>query len=538
VTPGLSGTVEPWDPIHSASAENLHWTTVNAGEAVPGVQTPLSWTMWADGAELGPRRAAFAVGALTRAERLLPTNVEDRFVRVFYGRCAIQCEVLALLGDRLPGTTGPESVRSVLGHVPPSLQFHPTRRRYPVVAWRLPATFFSVPRQVPGFVTECEQWRRAALARIPCLDASELAALLAEARRRVTEGVAAQTTVLFGVVQPLFDALTRIVARAGTGDVATLSGSGGAEMAVVSDLWAASRGRIPIETVVANHGFHGPFEGEISSTVWREDDTPLRRIVEQYAGRDDSEDPTLSRRRQNDEMRRQQRAVLAALPASRRPGARVLLALAQDRILLRGMVKRSFVGALDVGRATARRMAEMLVDQGRLAAPDDVFYLTAHELSTGVPAAAHDLVDRRRERHREYQHLTIPRDWTGTPLPLAAPPAAPEQVRTLAGIGVSSGIVEGTVRVVDDPAFAEVEPDEILVARLTDPSWSSIMFISAGLIIDTGGALSHAAVLARELRIPCVVNTGNATTALRTGDRVRVDGNSGMIEVLSPADAP
>jgi phosphoenolpyruvate synthase/pyruvate phosphate dikinase len=133
--------------------------------------------------------------------------------------------------------------------------------------------------------------------------------------------------------------------------------------------------------------------------------------------------------------------------------------------------------------------------------------------------------------------LTIPRDWTGTPVPLAAPATVHEQVRTLAGIGVSPGIVEGIVRVVDDPAFAEVEPDEILVARLTDPSWSSIMFISAGLIVDTGGALSHAALVARELKIPCVVNTGNGTSALRSGDRVRVDGGSGVVEVLSPSPA-
>ena len=530
-------TVEPWDPIHSPTAEHLHWSTVNAGEAVPGVQTPLSWTMWADGAELGPRRAAFAVGALTRAESRLPASVEDRFTRVFYGRCAIQCEVLALLGDRLPGTTGQESVRSVLGHVPPDMEFASTRRRYPVIAWRFPTTFLSVPRQVPGFVSEAEQWRRASLTRIPHLQMPELAALLTEARRRVTLGVAFQTTVLFGVVQPLFDALTRTVARAGTGDVATLSGTGGAEMAVVSDIWAASRGRIPIETVVANHGFHGPTEGEISSTVWREDDTPLRRMIEQYAQRADCEDPALARDRQDAELRREQRAVLAALPASQRPGVRLLLALASERIPLRGMAKRSFVGALDVGRATARRMAAILVDRGRLDHPDDVFYLTAQELSTALPPNAQDLVDWRRERHRQYQQLTIPRDWTGTPVPLVAPATVHEQVRTLAGIGVSSGIVEGIVRVVDDPAFAEVEPDEILVARLTDPSWSSIMFISAGLIVDTGGALSHAALVARELKIPCVVNTGNGTTTLHTGDRVRVDGDSGIIEVLSPSAA-
>lgn len=525
---------ESWDPINSPSAPHLHWSTVNAGEAVPGVQTPLSWTMWSDGAELGPRRAAFAVGALTRTESRLPTRVEDRLVRVFYGRCAIQCEVLGLLGDRLPGTTGQESVRSVLGHVPADMEFHPTRRRYPVIAARFPATFLTVPPRVPDFVAEYEQWRRTSLARLSRLDMTEMARLLDEARHRVSRGVVFQTTVLFGVVQPLFDALTRIVTHAGAGDLGALSGTGGAEITVVSDIWAASRGRIPIETVVANHGFHGPTEGELSSRVWREDDTPLRRMVQQYAERPDSEDPLLLTALQDDARRRQQREVLAALPATRRPGARLVLGLAAQRIPLRGMAKRCFVGALDVGRATARRMAEQLVDQGRLDDPEDVFYLTAGELTQGLPRNVGELVAKRRDRHDHYQRLHLPRAWTGMPVPLAARAENP-RCGTLSGIGVSAGVVEGTVRVVDDPAFADVEHDEILVARLTDPSWSAIMFISAGLVIDTGGALSHAAVVARELKIPCVVNTGNATNTLRTGDRVRVDGAAGTVEVLSRA---
>src|SRR5262249_20146286 len=104
--------------------------------------------------------------------------------------------------------------------------------------------------------------------------------------------------------------------------------------------------------------------------------------------------------------------------------------------------------------------------------------------------------------------------------------------QVLRGIGVSRGIAEGVVRVVTDPSFTEVEQDEILVAPTTDPSWSSIMFISAALVVDIGGALSHAAVVARELDIPCVVNTQNGSQVLRTGDRVRVDGDQGTVERL------
>jgi pyruvate,water dikinase len=103
----------------------------------------------------------------------------------------------------------------------------------------------------------------------------------------------------------------------------------------------------------------------------------------------------------------------------------------------------------------------------------------------------------------------------------------------MSGIGVSGGIVEGTARVLHTPDFGQVAPNEILVAPTTDPSWASIMFISRGLVVDVGGALSHAAVVARELGIPCVVNTRTGTRDIRTGDVLRVDGTTGIVEVLS-----
>jgi phosphoenolpyruvate synthase/pyruvate phosphate dikinase len=75
----------------------------------------------------------------------------------------------------------------------------------------------------------------------------------------------------------------------------------------------------------------------------------------------------------------------------------------------------------------------------------------------------------------------------------------------------------------------------VLVSSTTDPSWSSIMFISSALVVDIGGPLSHAAVVARELGVPCVVNTRDGTERLQTGDRVRVDGGTGTVEILQRA---
>jgi phosphoenolpyruvate synthase/pyruvate phosphate dikinase len=136
--------------------------------------------------------------------------------------------------------------------------------------------------------------------------------------------------------------------------------------------------------------------------------------------------------------------------------------------------------------------------------------------------------------------VEVPVHWTGQPVIVPADCAAAdalggERPVRFDAIGASPGVVEGVVRVVTDPTFADVEPDEVLVAATTDPSWSAIMFISSALVMDTGGVLSHAAVVARELGIPCVVNTQDGSRRLRTGDRVRVDGAAGTVELLRQA---
>jgi pyruvate, water dikinase len=120
-------------------------------------------------------------------------------------------------------------------------------------------------------------------------------------------------------------------------------------------------------------------------------------------------------------------------------------------------------------------------------------------------------------------------------MPINIATAEPESTNDtvlLTGTGTSPGIVEGLVRVVGDPGQDDVETGEILVAHTTDPSWASIMFQSSALVVDIGGLLSHAAIVARELGVPCVMGTGNATQTLRTGDWCRVDGSAGTVEVL------
>lgn len=412
---------EAWDPIHTYTAPNLYWTRGNVGEAIPGVQTPLSWTVWARASDLCLREGSFATGAITQAERAIPQQPEDRAVRIFYGRAAMQVDFVAKLGDRMPGTSGPEAVTSIFGHVPPEIAFHPTIRRYPIVAWRLPRASLTIARRSRRFAAETDAWYRATLPQLAHADLPSARRILVDAGTRFPEAVVLQTIALLAAVQPLYEALVRLTAKAGVGDVAVLSGTGGAEMEVVGDLWKAAHGRLAIEDLAARHGYHGPMEGELSSRVWREDDAPIRALVALYR---DREDPSAVDH--GPRLRAMQRQLLAAFAAPQRPPIRLLLTLAPKTIPLRGVVKVSFLQSFDVARAAARRCGELLAADGVLAEPDDAFFLTYEEL-TGprLPADAGALAVRRRARHAEYLQLTLPERSPACPCRSRPIPSAP-----------------------------------------------------------------------------------------------------------------
>jgi pyruvate,water dikinase len=522
-----------WRSVH-------HWTTTNLGEAAPGVLTPLCLSLWGAPAERAARQAVHAIGAFHDDELGLPADPADWILRPFHGRLAMQLEFMAALGDRFPGTTGVDAIRGMFGEAPPGMTFSPTRERYRTIAWKLPRTFVRIPGLLKRVAEEQERWWRQAVRRLPVAGCAEAQSLFAQAVERFERTSSLQLVCTLSSVQPLYDAVEKLIAETGIGEIGVLSGSGGAEMAVIADIWRASRGELTIEQVVDRHGFHGPGEGELSSVVWREDASPLRNLLAGYRSRAEADSPLLAEQRRAAEMVEQQRAILAAVPRLKRARTKLLLKLASDRIPLRGVAKRSFLQAIDVARAAARRVGSELAGQGALDDPADVFYLTADELMALPPAARmRAVVASRRETRASYQSLElVSSEWLGLPAtrPVEDPPAAGaarEQAPVVSGTGVSAGVVEGFVRVIEDPSFADVEPDEVLVAPVTDPSWSSIMFISSALVVDIGGVLSHAAVVARELRIPCVVGTGSGTKLLRTGDWVRVDGTAGTVEVLA-----
>jgi pyruvate,water dikinase len=364
----------------------------------------------------------------------------------------------------------------------------------------------------------------------------EARALLAEAFERFITTAYRQCVVVFGAVQPAYDLLERISRAAGVDSKPLMVGLGKHEESeVVGDIWRCSRGQLELSEIIAHHGYHGPSEGEMSSVCWREDPTIVERLVERYRGLDDGADPVRAEAERARARRHHEAELLALTPRHRRPAIQLALRFAAHNIPLRGAIKVALVQSSDAARAAARRLGQLLATRGALGDPEDIFYLTIDELRSSVPDDAMTRVRARRAYRERYLALELPNEWRGVAEPVA--PQVDPNTEVIEGIAASPGIVQGRARVVTDPTDASVQSGEILVARDTDQGWASLMFISKGLIADIGGVMSHTAVVARELSIPCVVGTRHATKVLRTGDLIRLDGGTGQVMILERCDA-
>ena len=195
-----------------------------------------------------------------------------------------------------------------------------------------------------------------------------------------------------------------------------------------------------------------------------------------------------------------------------------------------GMVSRYFAYKQAMLRET-----EGLVRSGALPQKEDAFYLRFEELREAVRTGAVDrgLIERRRAQFRSYATLAAPRLITSDGQALNGqhrrddlPPGA------LAGTAASSGVVEGRARVVTDIAHADLKAGDVLVTAYTDPSWTPLFVTVAALVTEVGGQMTHGAVVAREYGLPAVVGVDGATRRIRDGQRIRVNGAEGYVELF------
>jgi rifampicin phosphotransferase len=179
--------------------------------------------------------------------------------------------------------------------------------------------------------------------------------------------------------------------------------------------------------------------------------------------------------------------------------------------------------------------ADRLVQAGVLGDREDIFYLRFEEFRDVVRTnqADDELIRQRRDAFRSYQALTPPRVLTSDGEAVAGTyRRADVPAGALTGLPVSAGTVEGRARVILDLAEADLEAGDILVTAYTDPSWTPAFVAIKGLVTEVGGLMTHGAVIAREYGLPAVVGVEHATRLIRDGQRIRVHGTDGYIEIL------
>jgi pyruvate,water dikinase len=201
-------------------------------------------------------------------------------------------------------------------------------------------------------------------------------------------------------------------------------------------------------------------------------------------------------------------------------------------------------------------IGKKLVERSVLLDPEDVMYLRYNELRAvmagSFPADAAELVSDRRDQREDASKLHPP-DWVGTAtddalaFPYLSNWGFPEKFHRgraetesgISGLPASSGIVEGTARVLlSADEFDKVQSGDIAVCRMTSPAWVVLFTRISGLVTDAGGMASHPAVAAREFAIPAVVGTSDATRRIKTGDRIRVNGSTGWVDILATGGKP
>ncbi|CDO90189.1 hypothetical protein AWC29_26885 [Mycobacterium triplex] len=526
--------VEQPNLLHMVSSPTTFFSTGNVAEAAPGVHTPLGWSIWGGLTEQVLSQVVVALGAWSRPPDV--SDVNRRFGCIFYGRYAANVNTFRAFGDRMPGTSGDAVEVQFFGAKMSQERNHPVRQRYPVVAAKLPWNVIRTPRQVAAYRTDNYTWWTANICDRSPAGVTEGLVVLGDGSRRYVPVMRAHCIVTL-LAQAFYDQLAKLCTTAGIEGLerTLVSGYGGMEeSAVVADVRELAGGRLSESEFVRRHGYHGRGEGDVSSRSWREDLTPIRALAESY--RKSGADPLANAESTRLSRLSAERQLREGLPRSHRPLVAPTLALTRRFVLAREVGKAGFLLAMDGMRAGARAIGTALAAEGVLDDAEDVFFLTLDELLADPRTKRGDVIAERRELYARYRSLDLPPTWQGnpTPVPLDRRDQSGECGDLVSGMGVSPGTAEGVVRVVhdaDDDQADEFEPGDILVCRITDPSWAPLLSVAAAVVIDIGGSLSHGAIVARELGIPCVINTVDGSRKLRTGDRVIVDGDAGTVQV-------
>ncbi len=302
-----------------------------------------------------------------------------------------------------------------------------------------------------------------------------------------------------------------------------------------------------VEEFLDTYGWRGA-ELDIASPTWREDPAPVYNLIREYTGREDY-DPEEDIKSVVAARESRERLVLERLSGGPVDMFRQVLAGAQQWLPI--TEDHNFwidQQGLSVQRVPVLEAGRRLAAVRRIDSADDVFFLTYDELAEALRSGKGSLqgiAERRRREREENRHMKPPLALGTPPPPEAAedpmmsrffgglPPESSDP-RLIKGNAASRGNVTGVARVIQSLDEAErLKPGEVLVCPSTMPAWTPLFGLASAVVTDHGGILSHTAIVAREYGIPAVVGTKTATSLIRDGQQITVDGTAGSIRLES-----
>lgn len=555
------------------------WSRANVGEALPGAATPLTWSVARAFADEGFRQAFATLGCSVDKDDKLFANVDGRFYLNLTAFMRISAQVPGLGPRALLGASGgaSEQAISLLEEQVRDVSRRGFALRLPLKAPSLVLQQLTLERDIALYEQEAERARAKLLdLDLSLLPDDALATTLRDGQRLLAKTgtlmLSAASSSLASHLA-LRGLLERAMRPAAPGAVESLlqtlsggvreldSASPGLALARLAQVFRAdeeaarrllsgSLGSIdelppcPARSALARFleefGDRGIREAELAQPRWAEDPRPMLAMLAASL-RAGPQDPERALERARVAADRELASLEAKLGRVEMELVRVLLARSQRFARLRermrtwvtrvlGLLRRS---ALDVDRRL-RRIDPSLSEGG-------VFFCTIEELvralASGRAELGHIVRLRRAQHARDSARPDPPVSFVGRPPVATLPPATGSR---FVGLPASGGVVEGRARVLESARGEsqlrvdelELEEGEILVTKTTDIGLTPLFLIAAGVVTELGGPLSHAAIVAREYGVPAVVSVPGATTAIKTGERLRVDGDRGVVERL------
>lgn len=559
------------------------FTRANADEVGPEPFSPLGWSLgWVKGN--GPGAAdGFVTFGVVKAEELAPDHqIFGNWGGYFYNSVSLS----RLLGVRMPGVSVDAIDKAYFGDQPGIPPYEPDPAdEDPERSEALAATLAWVMStdSCPAMQDQIERSRRVRSER-PDFAALDDHGLVGYARRvtgyiREAWGPYCEVVLAASIGPGAVGAICEALGR-GSDAVKLFTGIGGVESAGGSiALWDLSRrvrssptlseafdagldgllGRLRaaefpdassfvehLDGVLEEYGHRGPNEWDLSSPCWATNPELALGMVDRVRFQSDDHDPRLVSAKASEERRRISAEIDTLLESDPETQATFNAGLRSGTLFyqMREAGKSAVIRLHYEAKVTLMELGRRLAQRGYLSDPGDVFMLLDHELEEILDAPSGWAAKLAERRHAFGRLATLEPPYivdsrVGPPPIDQWPTRGGASNRKLSvgdilrGAAGAPGKVSGTARVVFDPSNSDLEPGDVLVCRTTDPSWAPLFLATSAVVCDVGAVGSHAAIVAREIGVPCAVSVVDATKLIPDGATISVDGSSGEVEILS-----